>query len=173
MTTLHLICGLPDSGKTTLARKLEEEGEGTRLSPDEWMLALGFDLYDETSRARVEQLQWTLAQRLLASGTSVVLKNGFWTRQERDDYRSVAVAIDATTRIHYLAVPIEELKHRIIVQNRAMPAGASVDPNNLVAWSKLFEPPTQSELNAYAGRVGTGITVPVNRRTKLGLTQIR
>ena len=68
MPILHLICGLPGSGKTTLARQLENQGKGLRLSPDEWMSTLGFQLYDEGGRARVEQLQWRLAQRLLAAG---------------------------------------------------------------------------------------------------------
>ena len=77
MATLHLLCGLPGSGKSTLARRLEQDGAGLRLSPDDWMLALGFQLYDEAARARVEQLQWALAQHLLANGVSVILENGF------------------------------------------------------------------------------------------------
>jgi len=32
---LHLICGLPGSGKTTLAKKLEREHTAIRLCPDE------------------------------------------------------------------------------------------------------------------------------------------
>lgn len=65
MATLHLVCGLPGSGKSTLARELEAAGQGLRLSPDEWLAALGFDLYDEDARERVERLQWSLGQRLL------------------------------------------------------------------------------------------------------------
>jgi hypothetical protein len=77
IATLHLLCGLPGSGKSTLARRLEQDGAGLRLSPDDWMLALGFQLYDEAARARVEQLQWALAQHLLANGVSVILESGF------------------------------------------------------------------------------------------------
>jgi predicted kinase len=36
MTTLHLMVGLPGSGKTTLAKKLEGELGALRLTPDEW-----------------------------------------------------------------------------------------------------------------------------------------
>lgn len=32
---LSLVCGLMGAGKTTLARSLEREGKGIRLSPDE------------------------------------------------------------------------------------------------------------------------------------------
>ena len=40
MATLHLMVGLPCSGKTTLARKLEHERSALRLTPDEWQLRL-------------------------------------------------------------------------------------------------------------------------------------
>lgn len=146
MSTLHLICGLPGSGKSTLAHKLEEERAGVRLSPDDWMLALGFELYDEPARDRVEQLQWALAQRMLATGSSVILENGFWSKQERDVYRSTAAALGAETRLHYLDVPIDELKRRIIARNRVLPAEAQVNPDDLSAWSTMFEPPTDDEL---------------------------
>ena len=36
MTTLHLMVGLPCSGKTTLAKRLESELRALRLTPDEW-----------------------------------------------------------------------------------------------------------------------------------------
>ncbi len=36
MATLHLICGLPCAGKTTLERQLEQDYAALRLTPDEW-----------------------------------------------------------------------------------------------------------------------------------------
>lgn len=147
MSTLHLICGLPGSRKSTLACRLEKDGQGIRLSPDEWMLALGFELYDEAARLRVEQLQWVLAQRMLSAGSDVILENGFWSRQEREAYRSTAVALGANTRLHYLAVPIEELKRRIILRNQNLPAPAQVNPDDLSEWAAMFEAPALEELN--------------------------
>ncbi|MGZ4496719.1 MAG: AAA family ATPase, partial [Nocardioides sp.] len=38
--TLHLPVGLPGSGKTTLARRLESERHALRLTKDEWVKAL-------------------------------------------------------------------------------------------------------------------------------------
>jgi len=146
MATLHLICGLPGSGKSTLARRLEEEGAGLWLVADGWMLALGFHLYDEAARAGVEQLQRALAQRLLANGVSVILENGFWSREERDGYRSVAVSLGAKTRLHYLAVSIEEMKRRIVARNQEVPVEAIVDPSDLSEWSKRFQPPRWKNL---------------------------
>lgn len=148
MATLHLICGLPGSGKSTLAHRLEDEGAGIRLSPDDWMLALGLTIYDDSARNRIEQLQWDLGRRLLAKGTDVILENGFWAREERDAYRAAAAALGATIRIHYLSVPIDELKQRIIARNECLPAMARVNPNDLDAWSALFQPPSEGEIKS-------------------------
>jgi hypothetical protein len=42
-------------------------GSRTQIGgPDEWMNALALDCYDEERRAKVEALQWKLAQQLLA-----------------------------------------------------------------------------------------------------------
>ncbi|MEM1270402.1 MAG: AAA family ATPase [Bacteroidota bacterium] len=62
--TLVVLCGLPGAGKTTHARRLERELDAVRFGPDEWMEALGMDLYDEAGRERIERLQWDQAKRL-------------------------------------------------------------------------------------------------------------
>src|SRR5262245_23751903 len=43
---LIVVCGLPGSGKTTLARELEASLDAVRMCPDEWMDALHIDLWD-------------------------------------------------------------------------------------------------------------------------------
>lgn len=43
--TVHLLCGLPGAGKTTLARRLEAGLPAIRFSLDEWMLRLYPDLH--------------------------------------------------------------------------------------------------------------------------------
>ena len=40
MAILHLVCGLPGSGKTTLAARLAETDGTIWLSPDRWLLQL-------------------------------------------------------------------------------------------------------------------------------------
>lgn len=147
MPTLHLICGLPGSGKSTLARRLEAEEGAFRLTSDEWMQALAADGYDEQTRSRVEALQWDLARRLLARGVDVVLEAGFWTRAERDACRAGAAALGAGARLHYLDVPLDELKRRLTARNADLPAGSyAVDPNDLDGWLPLFEAPEPDEL---------------------------
>ena len=75
-----MICGLPGSGKTTLARALERYVRAIRLRPDEWMADLAIDLWDEAARGRVEALQWRLAKGWLAQGHTVAIECGTWGR---------------------------------------------------------------------------------------------
>ena len=71
---LIIVCGLPGSGKTTLAKQLESKLHAIRLCPDEWMDALSIDVYDEERRSKIEALQWKLAQDLLRLGVVVIVE---------------------------------------------------------------------------------------------------
>ncbi|MFT4276653.1 MAG: ATP-binding protein [Rhodopseudomonas sp.] len=129
---LHLICGLPGSGKTTFAKELEQTFNAVCLSPDEWLHRLGFNFYDEVASAKVEGLQWELAQMLLRRGDDVILENGFWSKEEREGYRDVANGIGVTTKIHFLDVPMAELRSRIARRNQERAADTpEVDPASL------------------------------------------
>ena len=92
---LIIVCGLPGSGKTTLAGVLESRLRAVRFSPDEWMEALSLDLYDEERRGRIEALQWKFGQELLAQGLTVIIEWGAWGRSERDTLRLGARALGA------------------------------------------------------------------------------
>jgi predicted kinase len=147
MPTLHLICGLPGSGKTTLARQLERDLPALRLAPDEWMARIVGSGYDEQRRAAVEAVQWEIAARALVLGIAVILENGFWSRSEREDFRSRAAALGAETRLHFLDVPREELLRRLALRNATLPMDSfRVDERQLDLWSRGFEPPTPDEL---------------------------
>jgi predicted kinase len=86
-TRLVLICGLPASGKSTLARQLSPKISAIRLDKDEWATQLGADLWDEEFRVRLEHQLWALSRDLLGRGQSVILEWGHWARVERDEKR--------------------------------------------------------------------------------------
>lgn len=93
MPVLFLTCGLQASGKTALARQLEEKHCALRLTADEWLRQLFPDLSErelDLHRPEVERLQWAVALRVLRMGGNVVLYWGLWAREERDQYRSEA-----------------------------------------------------------------------------------
>ena len=149
---LILLCGLPGAGKTTLARWLETDVPALRLSPDEWLVKLGCDLWDEAARERVERLQWELARQIVLLGGSVILENGYWTRAERELRRQEARALgpDVRVELRHLSAPLDELWRRIERRN-AEPAWTSkpISREHLEEWARYFEPPDAEELARY------------------------
>lgn len=154
MATLYLICGLPGSGKTTLAKQIESSHSALRLCPDEWIESLLADITDaaELDRLRtpVESIQWDVAKRALTLGINVVLENGFWSRAERASYRSQAEALGARVELLYLNVGRDELWARLSKRNNNLPPGTFVvREDQLDLWLSWFEPPTAEEVAVF------------------------
>ena len=144
---LVLLCGLPASGKTTLARELADTYGAVRLSADEWKLALGIDPFDDDARVRLEAQLATLAQRLLSIGTSVILEWGFWARVERDEKREAARSVGAAVELRFLDAPFDELVRRVV--ERTANGGIPITAGHMERYRGSFEPPTDAELALY------------------------
>jgi predicted kinase len=140
---LVIVCGLPGSGKTTLAKALESRLHAVRFSPDEWMDALSIDLYDEQKRGKIEALQWKFGQELLALGLTVIIEWGTWGRSERDTLRLGARSLGAAVELHYLSAPADVLFDRI--QRRGM-EDPPIERNALSRWVESFQAPTPEEM---------------------------
>lgn len=110
---LIVVSGLPGSGKTTQAKRLQAERLGVRFCPDEWMTALGANLWDGELRARVEGLQWDLALDLIRAGGTAIIEWGTWGRDERERLRAEAAALGARTELLFLDPPADVLWQRI------------------------------------------------------------
>jgi predicted kinase len=141
-----VLCGLPASGKTTLARELESAG-AVRFSPDEWLVRLQLDGSDDAGRIRVELLMLDLAFEVAATGATVVLEHGYWLRRHRDETRERARRLGLAVEQRFLDVPVDELLRRIEVRNRDVPADwLRISEADLRQWASMLEPPTADEL---------------------------
>lgn len=143
---LIVVCGLPGSGKTTLAKALEMRLGAIRFCPDEWMTALSIDIYDEDRRARIEALQWKLTQELLTRGLIVIIEWGTWSRLERDALRDGARALNAAVELHVLEASREVLLDRI---HRRGVEDPPITDDALAGWCDAFQPPTPEERALY------------------------
>ena len=126
MATLFITCGVPGSGKTTVARQLETKHRALRLTGDEWLHALYPEMnvaLSKVHRPAVERVQWDLALRALANDWNVVLDWGLWSREERDRYRSEAQARGARVVLCLMKVSREELLRRLAARNADLPGG--------------------------------------------------
>jgi predicted kinase len=140
---LIVVCGLTGAGKTSRAKELERKLRAVRFCPDEWMSALEIDLYNSEARARIEALQWKLAQDLLVLGVSAIIEWGTWGRAERDVLRAGARALGAAVELHFIDAPIDVLFDRIQRRSQECPP---IERADLEKWAEIFERPTPEEM---------------------------
>lgn len=140
---LIIVCGLPGSGKTTLAQALESKLQAVRFSPDEWMDALSLSLFDEEKRGKIEALQWKFGQELLALGLVVIIEWGTWGRSERDTLRLGARVLGAAVELRYLPMSADVIFERIQRRGRENPPITRAD---ISQWFEMFQAPTPEEM---------------------------
>ena len=135
--TLHLIHGVPGSGKTTFARQLEQQTRAVRFSPDEWMVKLhGINPPERLFRSQQERIMdliWEHAGRVLRAECDVVLDGGFWSRASRDDARRRAAEFNVPCRLYALLADLGEARRRVLARTKTMP------PNTLEITGPTFD----------------------------------
>ena len=146
---LIAFCGLPGSGKTTVARELERETGAIRFSTDEWMADLGVDFFDEM-RDNLQLRLDGLWKELLEHGQSIILEDGTWKRQERDELRRYAKTLGATVELHYFDIGFDELWRRIEIRNAVGAHGTVPITRELLeeCWPRL-QRPDEAELSLF------------------------
>ena len=159
MATLHLMVGLPCAGKTTLAKRIEQEQSCLRLTPDEWIERLfGADVESrvlDAARDPMEAMLWEVAAKVLKMGGDVILDFGFWTRVERDEFRERAARLQARGVVHYAEASEAELLRRLRERNANVPPGCfGIEEERVRAWVKRFEAPSADELALNGGDGG-------------------
>ena len=155
--TLHLLVGLPCSGKSTYAQAMQAEFPSVILNADSWELALFGSIFPserhEMVHDQLEKLLWGLGQEILRQGTSVVLDFGFWGREERDYYRRAAGNLGFCFMIHYLDTPLEAVRERVASRS-AKENEFNISFEDILAWSRIFEPPIPDDPDTRIIKIG-------------------
>ena len=154
MATLHLLSGLPCSGKTTYATGLRADANAVLFSLDRWLITI-FGQYEialvghQEHTRRVlscRELIWDSASQFLQRSVDVVLDDGFFLRHHRVRHILLAVALGAKARIHYIDTPVDLIRRRLEARNALLPPfNFFIDPASFLGFSALFEPPSPEE----------------------------
>ncbi len=145
--TLTLFCGLPGTGKSTLARRLESEGRGVRLCTDDWQASLGVPHTDTGFHERLQPVLYRHALDLLRHGTDVILEDGLWQRTERAEKIADGRTCGARIELHVFDVPVAVLWDRLQRRNTDGGAGAYPITQAELEWAaSVFQPPSADEL---------------------------
>src|SRR5712671_1332300 len=149
MATAHLIYGPLGAGKTTLAKRLEQDFAAVRFTPDEWMARLfGEDppeaIFQEKAGAIVDLIEpiWV---RCLSVGVDVVLDFGFWRRSERDQVRGLVHDAGADAVLYALECSEEEAWKRIEARNAAAHRSLYIAPATFILLRDRVEPLGEDE----------------------------
>ncbi|MCB8978315.1 MAG: alpha/beta fold hydrolase [Ardenticatenaceae bacterium] len=148
--TVHLFCGLPTSGKTTLAKELEQAHKAIRFSLDEWMIELTdatiFDAEYGEMADTLKELFWQTAVPILKQEVDVILDWSLWSRERRQKWIERITELGAEYKLYYLNIPPVVLRQRLEARNADLPSGAHPIPvSELDRFLPFFEPPTPEE----------------------------
>ena len=146
--TLFLTVGLPGTGKTTAARRIEAEHGALRLTKDEWMKALYGRDNPASASDVIEGRLIQIGMRALELGISVVIDYGLWSRDERSALRQAAADIGAAVVICYFELTPAEQRKRLDQRLAEAPHESwPMSERELTEWASKFEKPTSAELD--------------------------
>ncbi len=146
--TLFLTVGLPCTGKTTAARRIETGRRALRLTKDEWVKALYGAENPPSAQDVIEGRLIEIGLRALELGIDVVIDFGLWSRDERSALRQAGEAVGARVEVRYFEVtPAEQLRRLDQRQSEAPHTTWPMTDEELAGWAARFDVPTQGELD--------------------------
>ena len=145
---LFLTVGLPGTGKTQAARRIEVERRALRLTKDEWMKALYGGDNPASASDVIEGRLIQLGMRALELDLNVIIDFGLWSRDERSALRQAAADIGAAVVMCYFELPLAEQRKRLDQRLAEAPHETwPISEEELAAFASKFDIPTAAELD--------------------------
>ena len=146
--TIFLTVGLPGTGKTSEARRLEADESALRLTKDEWVKALYGLGNPPTASDVIEGRLIEIGLRALTLGVNVVIDFGLWGRDERSALRQAAADLGATVEMRYFELTLDEQRTRLDRRHAEEPHTTwHMSDEDLARWAARISIPTPGELD--------------------------
>ena len=157
---LFLMSGLPGSGKSTAATMLEARYRAIVLTLDQILVPLfGAEHLMREPALRLQRVNaaraslWRIARQILSRDISVILDDGFFTRNARHNAITSCQPDESTgiiclPFIVFCDAPLTILASRLTSRNKTLPPYCHlITPEFCGACAEMFEPPVQGEGN--------------------------
>lgn len=147
MATLHLLMGLPGAGKSTLARKLEEETGAIRLSSDELRLVIfPRPTFSQTEHDTLYQILDRAVEVLMQKGYDVIYDANLNRRVHRDEKYALAKKHHESVVLWWVKTPAElSRQRRLFEQNHILIPSGDTPENLFDRVARVLEKPSNDE----------------------------
>ena len=146
--TLFLTVGLPGTGKTSAARRIEVEHRALRLTKDDWVKALYGDENPPAAQDVIEGRLVEIGLRALELGVNVVIDYGLWGRDERSALRQAAADRGAAVEMLFFELHPAEQRSRLDQRQGEAPESTwPMSDEELADWAARIDNPTSGELD--------------------------
>lgn len=145
MTMIHAIDGKVGSGKSTFAKQLEKSTNSLRLTHDEWMTKLYGSNPPESEfeicYARVSELIYSVAEKVLSLDREIILDSGFWTNEARNEIFKWAQKRNIPITMYHIHCEDSVRKERVLTRTNELPDGIFyIDESTLEILDSRWEP---------------------------------
>jgi predicted kinase len=146
---LYILCGIPFSGKTTLAKRMVDKFGFTRIDLDE----VKFDLFsssitdseiDQSGWDKVYQEMYRRIRESLNKGETVIHDTGNFTKYERGLVKKIADDLGIESITIFVDISEEEAYKRLL-ENRTTGERFDVDDADFVSTVSEMEKPRDDE----------------------------
>ena len=132
---LCILCGLPFSGKTTLAKELVKKYDWVRVDLDQ--------INSERELGGLANVDKALAQE-----KTVINDTANFTREQRDKLRLIAKKYNIPSKVIYINIPEDEARRRW-QENRISKIRYDVKDEDFAEVADNFQPPAEDENVVY------------------------